>query len=45
MIPAGFGKSRRNDPLVDFNGDSQKGYQHPPDPPDKEEATNVFLNT
>jgi hypothetical protein len=45
MISAGFGKSWRNDPLVDFNGDSQKGYQQPPDPPDKEEAIYVFLKT
>jgi hypothetical protein len=27
IIPAGFGKGRRNDPLVNLYGDGQKGDQ------------------
>jgi hypothetical protein len=45
MIPAGFGKSRRNDPLVDLNGNGQQGNQQPTDPFDKEEIINTFRKT
>jgi hypothetical protein len=42
IIPAGFGKGRGNDPLVDFYGHSQKANKQPPDPPDQEEIVDTF---
>jgi hypothetical protein len=41
MIPAGFGKGRRNNPLVNLYGDGQKGDQEPANPPYQEET--VYL--
>jgi hypothetical protein len=45
IVPAAFRQCGRNDPLVNFDGNRQKGHQEPSDPPEQEEFLYPFPKT